>query len=276
MVKWPNGKKIAVMLTFDVDAETMWISRNPISWKSPETLSRGAYAMNEAVPRTLDLLDKHNIKSSFFIPGWVIEKFPQRCKEIHEAGHEFGYHGYLHEFSPDITYEQENALMEQCEAIIEDITGYRPVGHRSPMGEFLPHTVQLLVDRGYKYATAMKDWDVPYFHKLNGEEVNLVEIPTEWMLEDSPYYMFTLQEPVRRGISPGSHVFEIWTSEFDGLYDEGKIMNLTFHPQMSGRVSRIKTLDEVITYMKRREGTWFARCDEVAQYLIDNKDALKG
>jgi peptidoglycan/xylan/chitin deacetylase (PgdA/CDA1 family) len=274
MVKWPDGKKCAVLFTFDVDAETLWLSRNKDSWNSPEALSRGAYGPKEGVPRILDLLDKHDIKGTFFIPGWVIEKYEDMAREIHKRGHELGYHGYLHEFDKNITYDQENELMEKCEGIIKRITGKRPVGQRSPMGEVLPHTVKLLCDREYIYASNLKDSDSPYFHKLDGKDAPLVELPTEWMYDDSSYYFFTLQEPARRGIAPASTVYEIWKEEFDGLYEEGKIFTLIIHPQISGRPSRIKAMDKLITYMKSREGTWIARADEVARYLLEaNKQA---
>jgi len=274
MIKWPDGVQCAVMLTFDLDAETMWISRNPISWDCPETLSRGAYGPNEGVPRILKLLDKHDVKATFFIPGYVAEKYPAVVKEIFDRGHEIGYHGYLHEFRRDITYEEESQLMEKCENILADITGQKPVGQRSPMCELLPHTVKLLYDRGYSYATNLKDWDSPYLHKLNGETVPLVEMPFEWLYDDSSFYMFTLQEPVRRGISPGSVVYEIWSEEFCGLYEEGKSMTIIIHPQLSGRPSRIKTLDRLISYMKSKPGTWIARCDQVARYILDHPDCI--
>ena len=38
---------------------------------------------------------------------------------------------------------------------------------------------------------------------------------------------------------PTSTLLEIWTEEFDGLYQEGKMLNLIIHPQISGRVSRV-------------------------------------
>ena len=53
---WPNGAKCAVMLTFDFDAETLWISRNPDNWRRPGVLSQGTYGGKVAVPKILELL----------------------------------------------------------------------------------------------------------------------------------------------------------------------------------------------------------------------------
>jgi len=64
-------------------------------------------------------------------------------------------------------------------------------------------------------------------------------------------------------------LFEIWQDEFDGLYEEGKMFNTINHPQISGRPSRVKTLEKLIQHMKSRPGTWIARIDEVARHLIE-------
>ena len=114
-MKWPAGVKCAVVFTFDLDAETLWFSRNPKNWDSVQNRSRGAYGPNEAVPRILDMLARNGVKSTFFIPGWVIEQYEGIVRRISEEGHEIGYHGYLHECSTTITYDEENALMEKCE-----------------------------------------------------------------------------------------------------------------------------------------------------------------
>lgn len=269
MLKWPDGVKAVALFTFDLDAETLWFSRNPKNWESTQNRSRGAYGPNEGVPRILDMLARNDVKATFFIPGWVIENYEKVVRRIHEEGHEIAYHGYLHEFSDTITYDEENELMEKCEAIIENITGKKPVGHRSPMGEVLPHTFRLLKDRGYLYTANMMDWDVPYFHSIDGNKIPLLEFPSEWYYDDSSYYFFTLQEPARRGITSARTLFEIWQDEFDGLYEEGKMFNTINHPQISGRPSRVKTLERLIQHMKSRPGTWIARVDEVARHLVE-------
>lgn len=114
----------------------------------------------------------------------------------------------------------------------------------------------------------MKHTDTPYFRKVNGKEVPLVELPTKWMYDDSSYYFFTLQEPVRRGIATGSQVYEIWSEEFDGMYEEGKAINYVNHPQISGTTSRIKTLDRLLCHIEENEGVWIASCRGVAEYMI--------
>ena len=71
---WPDGKRIAVMVTFDYDAEFLRISRAKSKGTSIgfTDFSRGQYGPHEGLARCLDMLDTMNIKSTFFVPGAVI------------------------------------------------------------------------------------------------------------------------------------------------------------------------------------------------------------
>ena len=68
---WPEGVQCGVALTFDLDAETFWFSRTMDSMASPNLMAEGAYGPKVAVPRILDMLDRLELKATFFIPGWV-------------------------------------------------------------------------------------------------------------------------------------------------------------------------------------------------------------
>ena len=116
-IKWPDNKRIAVMMAFDLDAETMWTTHGDGSTAHMTNLSRGAYGPKQGVPRILDMLDVHQVKATFFIPGVIAEKYPLVVKEIARRGHDIGFHGYLHEESTATTYEQEDATMHRSEKI---------------------------------------------------------------------------------------------------------------------------------------------------------------
>lgn len=69
MTQWPDNKRIAVMLAFDIDAETMWTTRGDGNEDHITNLSRGTYGPKQGIPRILDMLDVHQVKATFFIPG---------------------------------------------------------------------------------------------------------------------------------------------------------------------------------------------------------------
>ena len=68
---WLGNAQCAVMLSFDFDAETLWLSRDPKNWKRPGTLSQGKYGATVGVPKILELLRDYEIAATFFVPGWT-------------------------------------------------------------------------------------------------------------------------------------------------------------------------------------------------------------
>lgn len=270
MVVWPNEKKIAVVLTFDFDGETYWIGKNEKSAKVFANMSRGKYGPNEGFYRVMNLLEKQELKATFFIPGYMIENYPEQVKQVHEAGHEIGYHGYLHEQKRGIDREEEVERMEKCEKLIASITGRRPVGHRGPGSIIHPFTMEELAKRGYLYSSNMKDTNTPYFHEEIGKYGPIVELPVEDYMDDSTYYFFCLTPPVvHRDIVPPSFVNGCWQADFDQLVTEpGSIMVLHLHPQFIGHAGRIRAFSELITYMKQHDA-WFATAEDVAQYVLE-------
>jgi len=74
---WPNGARIAVCLTFDVDNELLQRA-NPL----PVPLSVGEYGATTSVPRILDVLDRHQVPATFFIPAMSVMLHPEMVTAI--------------------------------------------------------------------------------------------------------------------------------------------------------------------------------------------------
>lgn len=266
---WPDGKRIAVMVTFDYDAEFLRMSRAKSKGTSIgfTDFSRGQYGPHEGLARCLDMLDTMNIKSTFFVPGAVIETYRDTVKEIHRRGHELACHGYQHESDPELSREEMVKILDKSETLLTEITGKKPVGHRAPesvLQDFMP---ELLAERGYLYSSSMKDCDWAYLWEKDGKELSLVELPNDITMDDFTYYYFTFSDPAVRCMYPNREVFGNWKQEFDGLALEGnKIFILKLHPQMIGRASRIGMAGEFIAYMQNH-GAWITTCEEVARYV---------
>ena len=266
---WPDGKRIAVMVTFDYDAEFLRMSRAKSKGTSIgfTDFSRGQYGPHEGLARCLDMLDTMNIKSTFFVPGAVIETYRDTVEEIHRRGHELACHGYQHESSPELTREEMEEILDKSESLLFDITGKKPAGHRAPesvLQDFMP---ELLAKRGYLYSSSMKDCDWAYLWEKDQKELPLVELPNDITMDDFTYYYFTFSDPAVRCMYPNREVFGNWKQEFDGLALEGnKIFILKLHPQMIGRASRIGMVGEFIAYMQNH-GAWITTCEDAARYV---------
>ena len=267
MMNWPDNKRIAVMMAFDLDAETMWTTHGDGSTAHMTNLSRGAYGPKQGVPRILDMLDSHQVKATFFIPGVVAEHYPEVVREIARRGHDIGFHGYLHEESTKTTYEQEDATMRHSEKIIYDLTGQKIAGHRAPGGVIHNYSLRLFLEHGYIYSSNWRDSDGPFLHQIDGKTVPLVELPKDSIFDDTAYDFYTDAAPERYGLKSPDEMFEIWKDEFDSLAVEGRMINFVLHPQFVGRASRVQMLSRLIGYMKSH-GAWIDTNRAVASWVL--------
>src|SRR2546427_11894007 len=91
---WPKGARCAVMLTFDFDAETLWLARDPRTPDLPGGMSQGRYGARVGVPRLLRLLPAEGGPPPLYIPRWVARHHPAAARAIRDARHRIGHPGY--------------------------------------------------------------------------------------------------------------------------------------------------------------------------------------
>jgi peptidoglycan/xylan/chitin deacetylase (PgdA/CDA1 family) len=259
---WPEGQRCAAMLCFDVDGETTALSEDPALARRRTLMSQCSYGPRVGVPRLLGLLKHLAAPATFFIPAYIAEQHPRMVGAIVAAGHEIGLHGYLHEKLAYLNEAEEEAILVRSIDILTRITGTRPLGFRAPWFEINPWTPALLAQHDLAYCASEMGDDVPYFHE-NG----LVEIPGQWMLED--WEQFAFNADPAWGVVPENceKVFDLWWREFEAMHDFGCCFVLTLHPWLSGRPSRVRLLEELVTAMRGKGGVWFARGHEIASYF---------
>jgi len=270
-IRWPKGKRCAFTISFDLDGESPWIQRDAALAERPLHMSMGAYGPKTGAPRILDVLDRYGIKAGWFIPGWIVERYPDLCREILRRGHEVGHHGYLHEkpFFLAGGAEEEEALLLKSLDIFKRILDVRPLGSRAPSADPSPHTMTLLRKHGFVYHSNLMDTDLPYCHKtVHGE---LVELPTAWCNNDFPFFGFSAVPPVGHGIRSQEDVFEIWKEEFEGAWAEGGFFNLMGHPQVIGRPSRMRMVSRLLELILGKGDVWIARPIEVAEHYLSQR-----
>jgi peptidoglycan-N-acetylglucosamine deacetylase len=259
---WPNGARVAVGLSFDVDNATADLATgNLIS----ESISRGEYGAIDGVPRILRLLDKYKLPASFFIPAVSHLLHPQVVPSILASGrHEIGVHGWIHEHLPsvnDATAEQD-MLTRAIETLTKAI-GKKPVGYRAPSWQFSQYTMKQVKDAGFLYDSSLMASDDAYEILIDGQPSGVVELPIERIVDDYPYF----GGGANGGMPNPDLVEQVFRSEFDVAYEEGGLFILTMHPHISGHRSRIVGLEKLILHMKAKPGVWFATHEEIARYV---------
>ena len=261
---WPNGSRVAVGLSFDLDNETTTL-RDGLS--SPALLSQGEYGSRAGLPRVLSLLDRHGIAASFFVPAVSAMLHEDSMKAIGRSGrHEVGLHGWIHERNSQLDGTTERDLLTRAAKALEAATGKKPAGMRTPSWDYSPQTIQIARELGLVYDSSLMADDRPYEIVAAGQPTGVVELPVEWILDDFPYFWMDRSSTVRPTMTP-DEVFAIWKAEFDVAYEERGLFILTMHPHVIGHRARMAMLDRLVTHMKSKPGVWFATHEQIAQHV---------
>ncbi len=269
--------RLSVCLSFDWDAMSARIAQGNAN---PATLSHGAFGAF-ALPRILDLLRRHGIQATFFVPGHTALAYPSLARRIDDEGHEIGHHGWIHENPALLDETAEREVFNRGLEALEQAVGVRPFGYRSPGAALSERTVDLLVENGMVYDSSCSATDfTPYYLRTRdkwsttepyefGPLTNLIELPFSWGLDDWPHFEFALGVTTEQ--STPSAVREIWQAEFDYAYDncEGGVFELCMHPEVIGRGHRIRMLESLIEHMKNKDAVVFEPSIEYAKRWRD-------
>lgn len=269
-MRWKNGARVAIALAFDSDHETNELRDGG---RSINRLAWGQYGNRVGVPRILSMLQRHDVPATFFVPAVTALLYPDEQRRIVQAGHEIGIHGWIHELNSNLQRADEFDLLKRSMDTIEQVTGTRPTGMRSPSADFSEHTLEVLQALGIAYDSSMAADDDCYELERHGEPTGVVELPFDWVRDDAVYFLMHRFQALRPYTAP-SDVFDIFKRELDGAHEDGGLFELTMHPHVITNRSRLWIVDELIRYAKSLPGgAWFARHDEVVAYALANAAA---
>jgi peptidoglycan/xylan/chitin deacetylase (PgdA/CDA1 family) len=273
-------RRLSVCLTFDFDALSPWVFE--MAEGNVAALSRGEFGA-VAVPRILDLLERHGIAATFFVPGHTALAYPGLIRRIRDAGHEVGHHGWVHEPLSRLEAAREREFLQLGLDALERAAGVRPAGYRAPGVDVSVNTVDILLEHGFLYDASFSGSDFePYYLRRGdefptdgeyvfGESVDLVGIPFSWGLSDFQYFEFVPGFTVRQDTP--SAVYEIWHGELVWAHANvpGGVYDLTLHPQAIGRGHRLVMLERLIEDASALDGVVFERLgDYAARWRADH------
>lgn len=111
---------------------------------------------NEDTQQLIDILARYGVKTTFFVVGEWVDKYPESVRALHEAGHEIMNHSNDHSHYNSLTAEEIIADINACNDKIEAITGVRPTLIRCPYGEYDDHVIAAIRSIGMEPI----QWDV--------------------------------------------------------------------------------------------------------------------
>ncbi|MDR0840580.1 MAG: polysaccharide deacetylase family protein [Christensenellaceae bacterium] len=111
---------------------------------------------DDKTPYILDTLDRYNVKATFFLCGFWVDKYPQHIKEIAAAGHEIGNHSATHPHMNQLSAAQIQKELNDLEAMMVKLTGNKTKLFRAPFGEYNDTVITTVRSMGYEVV----QWDL--------------------------------------------------------------------------------------------------------------------
>jgi peptidoglycan/xylan/chitin deacetylase (PgdA/CDA1 family) len=268
---WPNGARLAVTMSMVVEhgGDPPPTTDGPDGKKYPDLYATTAlqYAVNEAIPRMLDMFDRRKIKVTSMVVGKFCEQHPNLAKEIVERGHECGAHGYTHSNQFAMSRDDEHAFIQSAADAIAKATGQRPLGYNGRGQLRSANTLSIEQELGFIYHIDDVSRDEPFVVPVNGKPFAVV--PYTQHLADIGYFN-------NRGSAVAFNGEMKY--EFDALYEEAerrrRLMVVTVHDSIA-RASRVKAFEDFIAYAQSHKGVWFARADELAHWALESPESIK-
>ena len=264
--RWPNGARlaIAVSMVVEVDADPPPTLNGPENKKYPDLYGASAveYAWREAIPRMLDMFDRRRIKMTAMVCGQSAERHPDLAKRITASGHECAAHGKTHSVQFAMSKEDETRFIQDNIDMLQKASGQRPLGYNSRAQQRSENTLAILQQLGFLYHIDDISRDEPWVTEVGGKPFAVV--PYTQHLGDIGYFN-------NRGTADAFG--KDLRYEFDALYDEGqrrpRLMVVTLHDSVM-RAARLRMFEEFFAYAQRHQGVWFARCDQLAKWALQN------
>lgn len=146
------------------------------------------YAVVELVPRLLDILSENNSKATFFISTEYLDAYASTVLKIFQAGHEIASHGHRHNVHYDELSRKDlrNELLLSAN-LLEELTGSKVIGFRTPQFRKNVLTEEILLDSGYEYDSSSVSTTLVGRYKSRQYECGLIpEYPVSSVLGKFP------------------------------------------------------------------------------------------
>jgi peptidoglycan/xylan/chitin deacetylase (PgdA/CDA1 family) len=183
----------------------------------------------------LALLERHHLRTTFFVEGQHGASHPGRVAELVERGHEVGLHGWAHEAWAELDERTADELLARSADALAAATGAPPTGFRAPGGERGAHTAALLRERGIDYDASLGDGRTP---RLLPE--GIVSLPFVWGHVDGAHYL--RPEP-----AAPAEVESRWLGTLDRAVEDGEPVVFIVHAHISGLDDdRLGALDRLL------------------------------
>ncbi|HQZ88642.1 MAG TPA: polysaccharide deacetylase family protein [Thermomicrobiales bacterium] len=257
--RWPAGFRSALIVSIDVDGaygEANHHGANDFFWRS-----QTEYDVATGVWRLIQLLDDRSVAGTFCWVGRCVEDRPDAVARAHASGHESAIHSWDHRYYTPMSLDEQLDDMRRTISAIENVTGIRPVGHKTPAWRYNDDTARAVQQLGLTWQMDIARADLPWVERPDPVGSPVVQLPPSRFYDDYTYFVDWTVNP--------RHAAEFWRDDLDVLRDEGKLLCLTLHPWVSGRPGPSRALANLLDYAIDLGDIWIARADQVARWWLE-------
>jgi peptidoglycan/xylan/chitin deacetylase (PgdA/CDA1 family) len=230
------------------------------------------FAATEGLAQLRAVLNKHAIRATVTAPAVLARLRPATIRALVADGHEIAAGGLKGEDVSALSREEEAARLATTTAWIAEAAGSRPLGwfglprQSDPFagGTVSAHTIDLLIDGGYRYMGNGLADDIPYYWVSEfATRRALLTLPYYYHFDDQWFCMF----PGRgTGMENPDFLARNWRAEFAAQYARGRHFHMVVHPQHCGWANRAQMLDDFLHELRRHPGLWIATGTEIADH----------
>jgi peptidoglycan/xylan/chitin deacetylase (PgdA/CDA1 family) len=254
---WPADKPLALSVSVmlegwtDEAAPGIGPMGNPLKAGVLDLQARSwaEYGPKVGAWRLLEILERLNIRSVFYVSGILAERYPDLIRAIAAAGHGIAAHGWSQHIIPSYQSAEEEARdLARCIAALETASGQRTMGWLSPRCTPSTRTSELLAKAGFDWHADFFDSDLPYRHATPAGAI--IAVPFTMEVNDMPLY-------VRYGSEPEAftRILERIVSNWPRLGRPAGCLDITVHAHVFGRpIGAIEFMNSL--EVARRYGDW--------------------
>ncbi len=177
---------------------------------------RNTAALNNSafIPHNSEFKTHNSLKGTFFVLGWIAERYPDLVRRIHKEGHEIACHGYGHKLLYHQSKEDFRNDIRRAKVILENITGIEIIGYRAPSYSITNKSqwaFEILAEEGFKYDSSI----FPIRHDFYG-------------MPEAPRFPFLISLNGNSNVEFSTLNYELGDSEFTTQNSKLKIQNSKF------------------------------------------------
>ena len=281
IARWPGQARIALQFVLNYEeggemsvlhgdaGSEQFLSEmfNPPSYSQRHLSMESIYEYGSRVGvwRILREFQKRGLPLTVFGVSMALQRHPELSTEFKRLGHEIACHGLRWINYQNIDEATEREHMQTAMAVIEQLTGERPLGWYT--GRDSPNTRRLVADYGgFEYDSDYYGDDLPFWMKVSktdGQIVPHLVVPYSLDCNDMRFAL-------PQGFSHADPFFHYLKDTFDVLYAEGadtpRMMSVGMHCRLLGRPGRIKALQRFLDYIAQHDRVWICRRIDIARH----------